>query len=89
MGKINTGETYMSWNYRVMSLDGGESFDIHEVYYDSNHKPKAYTLNSVRPYGESLEELKQVLSRMLKATEKPALSPADFPEEFTYVAEDS
>ena len=89
MVQINTGETYMSWNYRVMSLDGGTSFGIHEVYYDPDNKPKVYTLNSVRPHGESLEELKLDLSRMLKAAEKPILTPQDFPEAYTHVAEDS
>jgi hypothetical protein len=79
----------MSWNYRVMSLDGGKSFGIHEVYYDPDNKPKAYTLNSVRPFGESLDELRKDISLMLKAAEKPIMTPQDFPEEFTYVAEDS
>lgn len=79
----------MSWNYRVMSLDGGKSFGIHEVYYDDEDKPKAYTLNSVRAFGESIEELKIDISRMLKATEKPILAPQDFPEAYTHVAEDS
>lgn len=69
----------MSWNYRVMSLDGGKSFEIHEVYYKPDGTPSAYTMNSVKPFGEDLRELRENLMWMLTALDKPVLTLQDFP----------
>lgn len=69
----------MSWNYRVMTLNRGESYEIHEVYYDTSGKPEMYTANAVKPYGENLEELRENLGWMMKALEKPVLTMNDFP----------
>jgi hypothetical protein len=70
----------MSWNYRVMTVNRGESYEIHEVYYDEGGQPRSYTMNSVKPYGADLRELRQDLMWMLAALEKPVLTPDDFPE---------
>jgi len=69
----------MSWNYRVMSLDGGKSFELHEVYYSPDGKPNLYTMNAVKPFGEDLRELRQNLMWMLAALDKPVLTMHDFP----------
>jgi hypothetical protein len=69
----------MSWNYRVMTLDGGQSYEIHEVYYDSAGKPHTYTMNPVKPFGENLRELRQDLMWMLKSLDEPVLTLQDFP----------
>ena len=69
----------MSWNYRVMTLDGGKSYEIHEVYYNEDGKPRAYTMNAVKPFGEDLRELRQDLMWMMKALDMPALTLQDFP----------
>lgn len=72
----------MSWNYRVMSIDRGETYEIHEVYYDEGGTPRAYTANSVKPSGADLRELRSDLQWMLAALDKPILTPDDFPEPF-------
>ena len=68
----------MSWNHRVMrhattSHDGskGEFYQIHEVYYEG--EKVGYTTDSVAPFGETLEELKQDFERQQKAFDKPVL----------------
>jgi len=63
-----------------MSLDDYESYEIHEVYYDEAGKPKMYTENPMKPFGESVRELRQDLMWMLSALDKPVLTPRDFPE---------
>jgi hypothetical protein len=62
-----------------MSLDGGKSYEIHEVYYDEDGKPKMYTMNASRPFGESTRELRQDLMWMMKALDMPTLTLQDFP----------
>lgn len=62
-----------------MTLDGGKSYEIHEVYYDAGGKPNSYTMNAVKPFGEDLRELRQDLMWMLKALEEPILTLQDFP----------
>ena len=69
----------MSWDYRVMTLDGGQSYEIHEVYYDSAGAPMAYAMGAVKPFGEDLRELRQDLMWMMKALDEPILTLQDFP----------
>ena len=64
----------------VMTLNRGESYEIHEVYYDDAGKPKTYTMNSVKPFGEDLRELRQDIMWMLNALDTPILTPEDFPD---------
>ena len=59
----------MTWNYRVRNVNG--NYGIYEVYYDKNGKPNAWSQDPMEPYGESLEELKDDLKRMMTAFEKP------------------
>lgn len=67
----------MSWNYRIVEVDGG--FELHEVYYDVNDKPYARTKDCY-VYGETVEELKNSLVKMLEATEKTVLNDDDIGE---------
>jgi hypothetical protein len=67
----------MSWNYRVMTLDNGKSYGIHEVYYKEDGTLSMYS-DSIDPYGESIEELENDLKLMLKAFKKDVLTPEDF-----------
>jgi hypothetical protein len=71
----------MSWNHRVMSLDGGKSFGIHEVYYHDDGTPWMFTENSIKPFGDNPQELKEELMQMIRAFDSPVLTPEDFPEE--------
>lgn len=62
------------WNYRVMKqvFDGDDFLQIHEVYYDEKNK-KSWTVNGVTVAGESIEELRDVLNKMLEALDKEIL----------------
>lgn len=72
----------MSWNYRVVrkrtyhgkSLDESVQFAIHETYYDKDGTPSMITTDYMSPYGETLEELKNDLSYMVAALNKPVLN---------------
>jgi len=68
------------WNHRVMhhvykSPTGIEEefFEIHEVYYDDNDKVDGYTKNAIAPGGNTVEELRAELQRMLDCLNKPVL----------------
>ena len=65
----------MTWDYRVIKhTDEGEvSYQIHEVYYDENQMIKSWTENSIKPYGETPDELKEDILMQLQAFQKPIL----------------
>ena len=65
----------MSWNHRVMkSKDGDDYFyQIHEVNYDKEGKVDGYTARGTSPCGNSLQELKEDLERMLNCLNKEVL----------------
>ena len=75
----------MAWNYRVVRKQTYRGkpimievqYAIHEAYYDGD-KPTSITTDHMAPYGETLEELKNDLSYMLAALEKPVLNWEDF-----------
>ena len=69
----------MSWNHRVMkSKDGDDYFyQIHEVNYDKEGKVDGYTARGTSPCGNSLQELKEDLERMLNCLNKEVLDYED------------
>lgn len=73
----------MTWEYRVLSVpepegtESGEWLEIVEVYYDENGKLVNRTVDSMKPCGETVEEVREALLMMLDATEKPVLREAD------------
>ena len=69
----------MSWNYRVMTLDEGKTYGIHEVYYREDGSLRLYSAEPMDPHGDTVEELQRDLEYMQKALGKPVLSPKDFP----------
>ena len=66
----------MSWNYRVVSRDGGASYGIHEVYYE-NGGFGAWSENPISAFGENLVELRDELQFMMKALDSPILEEID------------
>ena len=52
-------------------------FEICEVFYNSKLEPMGHT-GGIAVVGESVEELKITLNRMLKCLEDPVLKPEDF-----------
>lgn len=67
----------MSWNYRIVEVDGG--FELHEVYYDDDGKPEARTADYII-YGETVDEIREALLMMLRDIEKPVLNDDDIGE---------
>lgn len=69
----------MSWNHRiarrVFDRPGGreEYLSVYEVYYDDDGKPNGITSDAVAPVGETLDEIRAELARMLAATGQPVL----------------
>jgi hypothetical protein len=75
----------MTWNYRIIELQTGDETHraIHEVYYDDDGKPNAYTENpaSVWWYADEEEGAPaRILERMQEALLKPVLTEKDFRE---------
>lgn len=72
----------MSWNHRVIEFvdpdDGRPWFQIHEVYYDDQGRPEAYTENPVPVYGDTIDEMRTTLERMRLALDQPVLRERDF-----------
>lgn len=70
----------MSWNYRVVKhcneeLELSDSFNIHEVYYDEQGLIDSMTVDPVGlPHSDSVEDVRDILQKMLEATEKPVLN---------------
>lgn len=71
------------WDYRVMQFarEGDPSCAIHEVHYDDDGKPVAYTENPAYVAWDADEgDPTGILLRMAVAIDKPTLTPADFGE---------
>lgn len=64
-----------SWNYRVMKqeiMDGDVYLQIHEVFYDKVGR-KSWSVNGVTVAGETIEELRDILNKMLKSLDSKIL----------------
>ncbi len=66
------------WNHRVCTKTEDEEtlYEIHEVYYDDENEIEAWTVNAVKPLGNTLDEIRQELTWMLEAVEQPVLDLA-------------
>lgn len=67
----------MSWNHRVFlkKIEDTRIYSIKEVYYnDETNKISNYTTEDIAPNGETMQELKQCLERMLEALNEPILN---------------
>lgn len=84
-------EEFSHWNYRVVRklnqehdvegtlLDEVYEFTIHEVYYNHEGTPRAWSTEPDTPYGESVEELADDLRRMQEAFTRPVLKYTEMP----------
>ena len=70
----------MTWNHRVVRYetrnlfgDPDVGYAIHEVFYDNEGNIKAMTSDAVKPWGDTKDELRLELMRMLEALNKPDL----------------
>ena len=72
----------MSWNYRVIHRTDTteEWYEIAEVYYDKRLGTiTAYSSDPAIPAGDTLDELREDLSHMQAALDKPVIEWADLP----------
>lgn len=67
----------MSWNYRIVTLDNGVTFGIHEVFYNFDGSIRMWTETSVKPFGDTPEDLREEVKYMMQAFDKPALTERD------------
>lgn len=68
-----------TWNYRVIKSQNpieGETFKVHEVYYDESGEIEMWTERPVELEEGSMESLETALKGMLDATRKPLLEEA-------------
>ncbi|MCA1782025.1 MAG: hypothetical protein LC679_07580 [Intrasporangiaceae bacterium] len=70
----------MNWNHRVMrkTHDTGEvAYSIREVFYESDGEDAGkiigWTADAMDPHGETLDELRADLARMLAACDRAVL----------------
>ncbi len=66
-----------TWDYRVLRKTDPNadtvSYEVHEVYYHEDGSIDRWTAGSVRPYGETVEELREDLRHFLHAFRRPVL----------------
>lgn len=75
----------MGWNHRILAhkYDDEILFQIHEVYYDDEGKPRGYTENGIPVMSESIKGITWTLNKMLACRKKPILWAGDnFPNEY-------
>ena len=64
----------IKWNYRLMrhtDAFGREYYAIHEAYYNDVGEVTAWTDDAASPMGQTLEEVREELDRMLRAIDYP------------------
>ena len=65
----------MTWNYRVLRHveKAEEWYQVHEVYYRENGSITSCSEEAIAPFGETVEELQEVIELMKAAFDKPAI----------------
>lgn len=69
-----------TWNYRVLKHTpekGHTYYAIHEVYYADDGATNGHTENAVWPVGETIEELRADINRMLLALDRPVIKATE------------
>jgi hypothetical protein len=64
----------MTWDHRVVRKihHGEQSLGIHEVFYDED-AGTSWTEDPVEVVGDSIEDLRETLERMLSCLEQPII----------------
>ena len=80
------------WNFRMVDMrtvdpkEANDWIEMCEVFYDRNGVPAGYT--AANAFGETVQEVEEMLYQMLSATQKPVLTGDDFKGEFKNGYED-
>lgn len=71
----------MHWNHRVMRqhFDGTDevTYGIREVFYNDDGSIDGWTAEPIDPHGETVEELRADLERMLACLDRPVLDEVE------------
>jgi hypothetical protein len=72
----------MTWNYRIVRIPltwaPGGFYELHEVYYDADGKPRFRTTEAPGAGADTRDELLQMLRTMLSDAEKyPVLDDSE------------
>jgi hypothetical protein len=80
----------MSWDHRVIRKadEEGISYQVYEVYYDKNGDYEYWTKEAMRPFGETLEELRDDIRSFFHASKMPILEFKEFEGGVTLVEVD-
>lgn len=64
-----------TWRYAVTRSRNDEGFyyEIREVYTDADDEISGYTADPINPFGETLKEIQESLTRMATASLGPVL----------------
>ncbi|GEN82875.1 hypothetical protein SLU01_11870 [Sporosarcina luteola] len=67
------------WNYRVLKgkQNGSDCYEIHEVYYDEDGKPRAWAESHNVLIDDGLDELKETYDYIQNAFKMPVLEEVD------------
>jgi len=66
----------MTWNYRILQIHDNV-YEIIEVYYDELGNIDSWTVNTMKPSGETKVELAADIEMMLAAQLHPVLIESD------------
>ncbi len=63
------------WNHRVVkqTIEGEDFFSIREVFYNDDETVYAYTENPTGVCGESIDDIREQISQILKSLDSPVL----------------
>lgn len=70
----------MTWNYRVLEhvdLSHDKWYQVHEVYYNKDGSITSCTEDAIAPFGETVEELQDVVELMKAAFAMPTIPYED------------
>lgn len=72
---FDESERTITWNYRVVRQAHRDEvlYGIHEAYYEKDNDGLSWTAVPVVPVAESVEELRDVLNKMLLALERDVI----------------
>ena len=69
----------MTWNYRVLKhvTTAGSWYQVHEVYYNKDGSITSCSEDAPAPFGETVEELQEVVELMKEAFDTPPIPYED------------
>ncbi len=72
----------MTWNYRIIKHDAEKPsyFAVHEVFYNDKGKITSWTENPIDIIGQSNNDIKSILKRIILDIKRPTLKESELVE---------